>query len=104
MMSLPVFYPNWREKVVYGVNGPQPQALYEDDRIKVVLVGLEAGAQIPAHAGHAGVYHFLEGAGQMRVGATILDVAAGSTVIAPAGAERGMIANERLAFMAVRLA
>ena len=102
-MNQPAFFANWRERVVYGAAGPQPQVLHEDERIKVVVVGLEAGAHIPIHAGGAGVYHFLEGAGQMRVAANRYAVAAGSTVIVPAGAERGMVADERLAFIAVRL-
>lgn len=100
---LPTFIADWREKVVYGAAGPQPQVLHEDARSKLVLVGLEPGAQIPAHQGGAGVYHFLEGAGQMRVDEQRYDVCAGSTVVVPDGATRGMVAAERLAFIAVRL-
>jgi quercetin dioxygenase-like cupin family protein len=102
-MSEPAFFPNWREVVVYGAAGPQPQVLREDGKIKVVVVGLEEGAQIPPHPGDAGVYHFVEGAGQMRVDEQRFDVVAGSTVIAPAGAVRGVTAAERLAFVAVRV-
>lgn len=102
-MNQPAFFADWRARVVYGAAGPQPQVLHEDERIKVVVVGLEAGGQIPVHSGGAGVYHFLEGAGQMRVGASRYDVREGSTVVVPAGAERGMVATERLAFIAVRL-
>ena len=103
-MDQPLFFPNWRDKVVFSAPGPQPQVLHEDDKIKVVVVGLEPGGQIPIHPGDVGVYHFLEGAGQMRVGEEAFDVQAGGTVVAPAGVTRGMIASTRLAFIAVRVA
>jgi quercetin dioxygenase-like cupin family protein len=99
-----LFFPDWRERVVYAGPGPRPQLLHEDGTFKVVLVGLEPGGLIPPHPGEAGVYHFLEGAGRMQVDEEACDVAAGSTVIVPAGASRGMAATTRLAFIAVRAA
>ncbi len=103
-MALPLFVPEWRERVVFSTGGPQPQVLHEDDKIKVVLVGLEPGSEIPVHPGDAGVYHFLEGEGEMAVANEVFAVKAGSTVIVPAGATRGMRARARLAFVAVRIA
>jgi quercetin dioxygenase-like cupin family protein len=100
----PLFFPNWRDKVIFSAPGPQPQVLVEDGPVKVVVVGLEPGGRIPIHPGDFGVYHFLEGAGQMHVGEAAFDVQAGSTVIVPAGASRGMNATTRLAFIAVRVA
>ena len=102
-MDQPLFFPDWRDRVVFSAGGPQPQVLHEDGKIKVVVAGLEPGGQIPVHPGDAGVYHFLEGAGQMRVAESTFDVQAGSTVIVPAGATRGMNARTRLAFIAVRV-
>jgi quercetin dioxygenase-like cupin family protein len=67
-MDQPLFFPNWRNTVVFSAGGPQPQVLHEDAKIKVVVVGLEPGGRIPVHVGSAGVYHFLEGTGQMAVG------------------------------------
>ena len=103
-MNLPLFIPDWRERVVYSAGGPQPQVLHEDDRIKVVVVGLEPGGQIPTHPGDAGVYHFLEGSAAMTVAGQVFDVGPGATVIVPAGATRGMRATTRLAFFATRVA
>ena len=103
-MPQTLFFPDWRDKIVYATGGPQPQVLHEDNKIKVVVVGLEPGGQIPVHPGDTGVYHFLEGAGQMRVGEEIFDVQVGSTVVVPTGATRGMNARTRLAFIAVRIA
>jgi quercetin dioxygenase-like cupin family protein len=103
-MNQPLFFPNWRDRVIYSAGGPQPQVLHEDDKIKVVVVGLEPGGRIPTHAGGAGVYHFLEGAGQMAVGDEVFAVQAGATLVIPDGAQRGLTALTRLAFIAVRFA
>ena len=72
--------------MVFSAPGPQPQVLLEDDKVKVVVVGLEPGGQIPVHAGGSGVYHFLEGAGQMVVGDETFAVQAGATLVIPDGA------------------
>jgi mannose-6-phosphate isomerase-like protein (cupin superfamily) len=103
-MNQALFFPNWRDKVIYATARPQPQVLHEDDRVKVVVAGLEPGGQIPPHPGDFGVYHFLEGAGQMAVGDETFAVQAGATVVVPAGATRGMTVQTRLAFIAVRVA
>jgi quercetin dioxygenase-like cupin family protein len=97
------FFPNWRDKVIFSADRPQPQVLHEDAKIKVVVVGLEPGGQIPAHPGDLGVYHFLEGTGQMRAGDETYEVRPGSTVVIPAGITRGVVVHTRLAFIAVRI-
>jgi mannose-6-phosphate isomerase-like protein (cupin superfamily) len=102
-MNQTLYFPDWRAKVIFSAPGPQPQVLHEDDKIKVVVVGLEAGGQIPVHPGGAGVYHFLEGAGQMAVGDEVFAVQTGATLLIPDGATRGLLAQTRLAFIAVRL-
>jgi mannose-6-phosphate isomerase-like protein (cupin superfamily) len=104
LVDLPLFIPEWRERVVFSAGGPQPQVLHEDDKIKVVVAGLKPGGEIPVHPGDAGVYHFLEGEGDMAVADKVFEVKAGSTVIVPAGATRGMKARAQLAFIAVRIA
>jgi quercetin dioxygenase-like cupin family protein len=96
--------PDWREKVVYSAGGPQPQVLLENEQMRVVLVGLEPGQKLPPHPAPLGVYHFLDGSGWMRVDDQRIAVAAGATVIAPAGAARGIEAQTRLAFLGTRLA
>jgi quercetin dioxygenase-like cupin family protein len=103
-MNQTIFFPNWRDKVIFSAPGPQPQVLVEDGPVKVVVVGLEPGGRIPVHPGDFGVYHFLEGAGQMAVENETFAVQAGATVVIPAGAPRGMTAQTRIAFIAVRVA
>ncbi|MCC6458520.1 MAG: hypothetical protein IT328_26465 [Caldilineaceae bacterium] len=96
-------YPDWREKIVYSSTGAQPQMLLVTDRVKIILAGLEAGQTIPEHAEAGAMYHFLEGNGWIVVDGERLQVSSGATVIMPEGAVRGMEAETRLAFLAVRL-
>ncbi len=100
----PVYCLNWKEKVVYSAAGPQPQVLLENDQVKVLMGGLQPGQIIPPHPEALGVYHFLEGNGWMRVDDQRLAVGPGATVIAPAGAARGIEAQTQLAFLATRVA
>jgi mannose-6-phosphate isomerase-like protein (cupin superfamily) len=97
-------FPDCRDMVIFSADRPQPQVLHEDDKIKVVVVGLEPSGQISVHPGDLGVYHFLEGTGQMRAGDETYAVQAGSTVVIPAGVTRSVVVHARLAFIAVRIA
>ena len=99
-----LLYPNWREQVVFSAQGAQPRVLFETDKFKVVIAGLEPGQKIPPHPEGAGIYHFLEGTRWMLVGEERLAVQAGATVLSPAGVPRGMEAATRLAFIATRIA
>ena len=97
-------FPDWKELVVYGSDGPRPQALTEGDQFKVLVAGLEPGQIIPQHPEGLAVYHFLEGTGWMTVDDESFFVKPGATVITPDGARRGMQAETRLAFLAARVA
>ncbi len=96
-------YPDWKETVVYGKDGPQPQILMADEKVKALLAGLEPGAKIPEHPEGQSLYHFLGGTGWMTVDGERLSVKAGSTLVMPEGAVRGLEAETRLAFIAVRI-
>jgi quercetin dioxygenase-like cupin family protein len=97
------YYPNTQEKAVFVPDGPLPQVLFTQGEVKVLVGGLEAGQKIPAHPEGLAVYHFLEGRGWMLVDGERLAVSPGSTVIALAGAPRGMEAETRLTFLASRI-
>ncbi len=98
------FYSSWKEKIVYSDDGPQPQTLLETENSRALIAGLEAGQQIPPHPEGPAIYYFLEGSGRMTVDEEVLPVGPGAIVITPAGARRGMQAETRLAFLAVRVA
>ncbi|MBP6016979.1 MAG: cupin domain-containing protein [Candidatus Promineofilum sp.] len=103
-MSQVNYFPDWHEKILYNLNGPQPSILMADEKVKILMAGLEPGQKIPAHAEGASLYHFLAGSGRMSVDGQSYDVSSGTTLIMPAGSVRGLEAIERLAFLAVRIA
>lgn len=103
-MTQTTLYPDWREKVIYSAEGPQPQPLMADEKVKIIIAGLEPGQKIPPHAEAAAMYHFLEGSGWMLVDEERLPVSQGATVVMPAGTVRGIEAVTRLAFLATRIA
>lgn len=98
------FYADWKNVVVYPAQGAQPKVLVETPQYRAVIAGLAAGSFIPTHPEGPSVFHFLEGTGRMIVGDDSFAVQAGATVVVPDGASRGIQAETRLAFLAVRLA
>ncbi|MEA3335477.1 MAG: cupin domain-containing protein [Chloroflexota bacterium] len=102
-MNQTKLFPDWKDTIVYGSDGPEPQILVADEKAKIILAGLEPGQTIPDHAEAQAMYHFLEGNGWMIVGGERMPVSAGATVVMPEGAVRGMEAETRLAFLAVRI-
>lgn len=94
-----IYFPETKSKAVFAADGPKPQFLTDTPQFKVLVVGLEAGGQIPVHPGEAAMYHFLEGEGLMTVDEETFAVKPGVTVIAPSGAKRGMNAKTRVVFL-----
>jgi quercetin dioxygenase-like cupin family protein len=97
-----IYFPNTKSNAVFSTNGPEPKFLIETPQFKALVVGLEAGGQIPIHPGEAAAYHFLEGEGQMTVNEETFKVEPGVTVVAPSGAKRGMKASTRLVFLGAK--
>ena len=71
------YYPNPLEKIVFSPDGPQPQPLFTDGQVKIIVVGLEAGQKIPVHPEGLTLFQFLEGKGVMVVDGVRLSVEAG---------------------------
>lgn len=95
---------DWKDRVTFSPDGPQPQILSFDPRLKILVAGLEPGQAIPSHPEGLAVYYILEGSGWMRVDDERFPVSAGATVLTPEGASRGIEASTRLAFLATRVA
>ena len=98
-----LLFPDWRGRVVFSTTGPQPQVLAETPGFRAIIAGLEPGQAIPPHPEGAAVYHFLDGSGWMQVDGDRYAVNPGATVITPSGSRRGIQAETRLAFLAVRI-
>lgn len=103
VMDDSIYFPDWRGLVRFSTTGPEITILGEGPGHRVLLAGLEAGGRIPAHPERLGVYHILDGTGSMTVDGERHPVAAGTTVVAPAGSSRGFEAQTRLVFLAVRV-
>jgi quercetin dioxygenase-like cupin family protein len=99
--NLPIYFSfaDTKAKAVFSAEGPKPQFLIETPKFKVLVVGLEAGGQIPVHPAEAAMYHFLEGAGLMTVGDETFEIQPGVTIVAPNGVKRGMNAKTRVIFL-----
>ena len=102
-MTDQIFYPDWKDLVVYADKGMQPTILVETETYKSVVAGMAPGGSMPPHAEGPAVFHFLEGRGTMIVNENSYPVQAGASVVVPPGANRGIEAETRLAFLAVRL-
>jgi len=94
-----VYFPDAISKAVFAADGPKPQFLIDTPQFKALVVGLNAGQQIPVHPGEAAMYHFLEGEGLMTVDEETFAVKPGVTVVVSSGAKRGMNARTRLVFL-----
>jgi quercetin dioxygenase-like cupin family protein len=93
---------NTKDQAVFSVEGPKPHYLIDAPAFKALVVGLEAGQQIPLHPAEPAMYHFLEGTGLMTVGDETFAIQPGVTVIAPSGVPRGMNAKTRLIFLGAK--
>ena len=94
----------WQDFVKFGDDRPDPQTIVENEHTRVLIAGLKPGQRIPVHPEAAAVYHFLEGQGVMTVDDQEYPVQPGSIIVMSGGARRGLLAETRLVFMAVRLA
>lgn len=94
----------WQDFLTYGEEKPNPQTMIENDRVRVIIAGLKPGQRIPVHLEAAAVYHFLEGQGVMTVDGAQFPVQQGTVIVMNEGAQRGIVADTQLVFMAVRLA
>ena len=97
-----IYFADTKALAVFSAEGPKPQFLADLPNFKALVVGLEAGSQIPLHAGEPAIYHFLEGDGLMTVEDETFAVRPGVTVFAAAGARRGMNAHTRLVFLGAK--
>ncbi|MDR4504767.1 MAG: cupin domain-containing protein [Candidatus Scalindua sp.] len=80
-----------------------PQIMYISPSLKVPLICLEAGQEIPPHPSGAGIFCVLEGKGVMVVGEKEVSLSPGQVVVAPEGSKRGIKAIENLVALAFHL-
>jgi len=94
-----IYFPDVKELANFAADGPDPHFLIETPQFSALVVGLEAGQQIPLHPSEAAMYHFLSGEGLMTVGEETFAIRSGVTIIAPANAPRGINAKTKVVFL-----
>ncbi|MBK6327041.1 MAG: cupin domain-containing protein [Chloroflexi bacterium] len=94
----------WADQARFAPDGPQPVKIIEDSTFRAVLVGLEAGQQIPTHPAPTSVYHIIQGEGWMTVDGERFAVSAGATITVPQGARRGFEATTRVVLLGAQAA
>jgi len=95
---------NLKERVKFDPGRPVPQIVYSSPKARVLLLGVEAGVEIPVHPDPAEVvFYVIEGKGTISVGEEAHAVESGGFVAAPAGRPRGIRGEERMTVLAVHL-
>jgi len=97
-----IYFAETNKEALFAGDGPKPQFLIDTPGFKTLVVGLDAGQQIPLHSDSAAMYHFLEGSGLMTVGQETFEIKPGVTIIAPGGAQRGMNAKTQVVFLGAK--
>lgn len=92
-------WPDWRTAVEFASGGPAVTVLHESSELKTVLVALNPGQGLPAHAGPAACFHILDGSGAVLVDDDEIAASAGSTVIVPPGSRRAIRADTPLVLL-----
>lgn len=77
-----------------------PQILYVSPTLKIPLICLEAGQEIPPHPSGEGIFYVMEGNGMMVVGDKEVPLSSGEVVVAPEGSKRGIKAIEKVVALA----
>lgn len=94
-----IYFTDTKSIAVFAADGPKPQFLLDAPYFKALVVGLEAGQQLPVHPAEAAMYHFIEGEGLMTVDDDTFAIKPGVTIIAPSGSKRGINAKTRVIFL-----
>jgi quercetin dioxygenase-like cupin family protein len=92
-------WPDWRAVAHPRPDGPDVTVLHESAELKVVMVALDAGQQLPEHPGPAASFHIIDGHGTVLAGDEELAVGPGATVVVPTGARRAVRARTAMVFL-----
>jgi quercetin dioxygenase-like cupin family protein len=95
------YYPKPLERIVFSPEGAQPEVLFAEGQVKIIVVGLKPGQKIPVHPEGLSTFHFLDGKGVMIVDGDRLAVGPGAVIIVEDGVSRGIEAETQLKFLAV---
>ena len=90
------------EKIKFNKEQFVPNILYASPKVKMPLICMEPGQEIPPHEGHStGIFYVKEGKGIFTLDKQKMDVKKDMIVIAPEGSSRGMKCVERMVVLAI---
>ncbi len=90
------------EKIAFHKEHFIPNILFASPKVKMPLICMEPGQEIPPHGGHSiGIFYVKEGKGVFTLDDQKIDMKKDMIIIAPEGATRGMKCVERMVVLAV---
>ncbi|MFO0793227.1 MAG: cupin domain-containing protein [Candidatus Brocadiaceae bacterium] len=90
------------EKVKFNKEHFIPNILYVSPKVKVPLICMEPGQEIPPHGGQSvGIFYVKEGKGVFTLDNRKIDMEKGSVIVVPEGSLRGMRCVERMVVLAM---
>ncbi|MDR4506827.1 MAG: cupin domain-containing protein [Candidatus Brocadiaceae bacterium] len=93
---------NIQEKVKFNKEQFIPNILYASPKVKMPLICMESGQEIPPHGGPSvGIFYVKEGKGVFTLDDQKIDMEKGTVIIAPVGSSRGMKCVEKMCVLAV---
>ncbi len=91
-----------KEKIQFNKEHFIPNILFASPKVKMPLICLEPGQEIPPHGGHSiGIFYVKEGKGVFTLDDKKIDMEKDTIIIAQEGASRGMKCIERMVVLAV---
>lgn len=83
-------------------SGPfMPTIAHISPNLKLPVICLMPGQEIPPHPGATGMFYVVEGKGVFTAGEEKIEISAGSLIVVPGGRIRGIRPSEKLVLFAV---
>jgi len=102
--SMPSRVVDTSASTTFASDGAQAPLLLESEDVTALLLCLEPGQGVgPCWMDCAVLYYVIEGCGRLRLEDESEDLVAGTLAVAPAGAERSIVAGERMRVLAVQI-
>lgn len=91
---------NLQEQEEYSPEHYVPKFLHSSDKVRVILLCLDAGQEIPPHTSPEATLHVVKGSGTITVGEQEMPVQQGTLVVVPAGVSHAVRSQEKMALLA----
>lgn len=76
-----------------------PKFLHSSDKVRVLLLCLDAGQEVPPHTSPEATLYVVKGKGTITVGEEPVPVEAGTLVVVDAGVNHAVKSHERMSLM-----